>query len=131
MDSGQFEYGNVIHKECMWFCFTDIIQDDLNYTRALWNNHYIRSSRHETVQGRPDELYYLPERHGCEDWKQRVDAEKLNEAREHVADPVNQDNLDIQEYLNYVCTSKGFEKATDWKGALDLYTTLKQIAEQV
>jgi hypothetical protein len=37
MDSGQFEYGNVIHKECMWFCFSDIIQEDLNYTRALWN----------------------------------------------------------------------------------------------
>ncbi|CAB4023316.1 Hypothetical predicted protein [Paramuricea clavata] len=89
MDSGQFEYGNVIHKECMWFCLSDIIQEDLNYTRALWNNHYIRSSRHETVPGRPDELYYLPECHDSEDQKQPVNAEKLNEVRLHAADPVN------------------------------------------
>ena len=131
MDSGQFEYGNVIHKECMWFCFSDIIQEDLNYTRALWNNHYIRSSRYETVPGRPDELYYLPERHDSEDQKQPVNAEKLNEVRQHVTDPVNQDNQDVQEYLNYVCTSEGLEKPTDWRSALNLYTILKQIAEQV
>ena len=107
MDNGEFEYGNVIHKKCMWFCFSDIIQEDLDYTRALWNNHYIRSSRHETVPGRPDELYYLPERHDSEDQKQPVDAEKLNEVRQYVADPVIDDNQDIQEYLNYVCTSEG------------------------
>ena len=92
---------------------------------------YIRSSRHETVPGRPDELYYLPGRHGCEDQKQPVDAEKLNEVRQHVADPVIHDNQDIQEYLSYVCASEGLEKPTDWKSALNLYTTLKQIAEQV
>jgi hypothetical protein len=86
MDSGQFEYGNVIHKECMWFSFSVIIQEDINYTRALWNNHYIRSSRHETVQ------------------KQPVNAENLNEVRQHVADPDNQENQDVQDYLNYVCT---------------------------
>ena len=123
MDNGEFEYGNVIHK--------DIMQENLDYTRALWNNHYIRSSRHETVQGRPDELYYLLERHDREDQKQPVGAEKLNEVRQHVADPVVHDNQDIQEYLSYVCTSKGLEKPTDWKIALNLYTNLKQIAEQV
>ena len=61
------------------------------------------------VPGRPDELYYLPERHDSEDQKQPVDAAKLNEVRQHVADPVIHDNQDIQEYLNYVCTSEGLE----------------------
>ena len=106
MDSGHFEYGNVIHKACMCFCFSDM-QEDLNNTRALWNKHYIRSSRHETVS---DELYYLPERNDSEDQKQPVNAGKLNEVRQHVADLVNQA---VQEYLNYVCTSEGLEKPTE------------------
>ena len=76
-------------------------------------------------------MYYLPERHDSEDQKQPVNAEKLNEVRQHVTDPVNQDNQDVQEYLNYVCTSEGLEKPTDWRSALNLYTILKQIAEQV
>ena len=56
------------------------------------------------VPGRPDELYYLPERHDSEDQKQPVNAENLNEVRQHVADPDNQENQDVQDYPNYVCT---------------------------
>jgi hypothetical protein len=52
----------------------------------------------------------------------------LTFVRQHVADPVNQD---VKDYLNYVCTSKGLEKPTGWKCALNLYTVLKQIAEQI
>jgi hypothetical protein len=76
-------------------------------------------------------LYYLPERQDSEDQKQPVNAEKLNEVRQNVADPFNQDNQDVQDYLNYVCTSEGLEKPSDWRSALNLYTILKQIAEQV
>ena len=129
MDNGQFESGNIVHKECLWFCFSNMLQEDLNYTKALWNNHYIRSSRHETVPGRPDELYFLPEHHNYEDQRQPVDAVKINEIREHVADENVQN--DLEEYFQYVCTSERLERPTDWKSALNLYIILKQIAEQV
>ena len=128
MDSGQFESGNILHKECIWFCFCDILQKDLNYTKTLWNNHYIRSSRHETVPGRPDELYYLPERCNSEDQKQHVSADKIQEISQHVA--VEDEPNDFQNYFEYVCTSEGLDKPSDWKSALNLYTILKQIAEQ-
>ena len=29
-----------------------------------WNTHYIGGLRHDTIKGRPDSLYYLPEAHG-------------------------------------------------------------------
>ena len=74
MDSGHFESGNVLHKECIWYCFSEIIHEDLDYTKAHWNNHYIPSSTHETVPGQPDELYYLPECHNRKDQKQLVNA---------------------------------------------------------
>ena len=50
------------------------------------NNHYIQLSWHDTVPGRPDELYYLPKRHNSEDQKQPIDVAKLDEIRQHIAD---------------------------------------------
>lgn len=32
--------------------------------RNNWNTHYIRKSRFETVSGRPDSLFTIPEFHG-------------------------------------------------------------------
>lgn len=58
---------NELQMECLWLCFSQLIQDDLDNGRVHWNTHVIRGSKHGTVSGRPDELYYLPELHGGED----------------------------------------------------------------
>jgi hypothetical protein len=59
----------------------------------------------------------------------------LTFVRQHVADPVNQN---VKEYLlRYkklkvkTMFAEGLEKPTGWICALNLYTILKQIAEQV
>ena len=49
-----------LDMECLWFCFAELIQKVLNEIKEHWNTHYIRKSRHDTVSGRPDSLYYLP-----------------------------------------------------------------------
>ena len=51
-------------KECLWFCFARILQENLNHVKEHWNSHYIRRSRYDTVRRRPDTLFYLPEVHG-------------------------------------------------------------------
>jgi hypothetical protein len=47
-----------------WYCFSDLLQQVLNDVKEQWNTHYIRGSRYETIKGRPDSLYYLPELSG-------------------------------------------------------------------
>ena len=79
---GYFYPGNTLHEECLWFCFADLIQQDLYFVKIHWNTHYIRQSRHDTVlPGKPDELYFLPENFGVLDLLQPVSPEKLDEAR--------------------------------------------------
>ena len=56
--------GNEIEMECLWYCFSSLIQKDLDITKEYWNTHSIRQSHHDTVKGRPDELFYLPELYG-------------------------------------------------------------------
>ena len=63
-----FTTGNELQMEYLWFCFARLIQEDLDRLKEHWNSHYIRESRHDTVKGRPNELFYLPELHDTEDF---------------------------------------------------------------
>ena len=40
------------------------LQNDLDTVKEHWNTHCIRKSRYNTVAGRPDSIFYLPEQHG-------------------------------------------------------------------
>ena len=47
------------HVELLWFCFLEILQEELDDTRSLWNNNLIRKSRNpECPGGLPDVLFY-------------------------------------------------------------------------
>ncbi|CAB3992060.1 Hypothetical predicted protein, partial [Paramuricea clavata] len=63
-ERGVYISGNIYHNECLWFCFNEILQQDLDFFRVHWNTHYIRQSRHDTIAGKPDELFFLPETFG-------------------------------------------------------------------
>ena len=43
--------------------FYKVVRQDLNFVKMHRNTHNIRASRHETVSGKPDELFFLLERH--------------------------------------------------------------------
>ena len=68
MEQQVFTTGNELQMECLWFCFSGLIQQDLDRVKEHWNSHYIRGSRYDTVKGRPNELFYLPELHNTEDF---------------------------------------------------------------
>ena len=50
---------SAIDKECLWFCFSKIIQKDFDVLTDHWNSQRIRKSRFETIPGKPNVLYYL------------------------------------------------------------------------
>lgn len=45
-------------------CFNKLLQDDSVTGKDYWNTHHIRHSRHDSVSGRPEELFFLLELHG-------------------------------------------------------------------
>ncbi|XP_044180748.1 uncharacterized protein LOC122961932 [Acropora millepora] len=62
---GVLDSTSELRMECLWYCYAAILQNDLNIVKEHWNSHRIRKSRHNTVSGRPDSLFYLPEHHGA------------------------------------------------------------------
>ena len=67
LDADVLDLHNKFHMECLWFCFHGILQVAIDEVKEYWNSHYIRFSRHETVDGVPDILYFLPERSNAVD----------------------------------------------------------------
>ena len=52
--------------ECLWFVFPLLIQLEQDRLTEESNARKIRKSNHSLVSGIPGELYFFPERQGCE-----------------------------------------------------------------
>jgi hypothetical protein len=117
---------NDLEMECIWFCFSHLIQKDLDEVKDSWNTHYIRRFRHETIPERPDELYHLPEWHNAQDFLQPVN----DEQRQHVLHiyPDFQEVNEYEVYFKYVMDLCDFHHPVIWNEALELYNNLLEHA---
>lgn len=90
------------------------------------NSHYIRKSRHDTVAGRPDELYYLPECVDAENQLQVVGGEQFQYMLHYCHD--YQEEYLYQEYFKTIASLGQFGDPNNWQEALDLYRQLLAVA---
>ena len=129
--SGVFDDSNELMKECLWFCFFAVLNEDLQKFKASWNSHHIRPSRHDCISGSPDILYYLPERSGGVDNLQEVsDAKLLEMDQQHGVNVNVNDNEenDYQEYFHFVMDNEGMQYPTNTEEAFNVYQKLMNIA---
>lgn len=76
--SNLFNDSNELHCECLRFCFGPLIEYDLEIIRKEWNLHRIRKQKaRDSLPGKPNCLYYLPERYGTKDHKKEIDEEDI------------------------------------------------------
>ena len=117
-----------LEMECLWFCFSGLLQKILYEVKEHWNtSHRIQGSRHDTVRGRPDSLYCLPELHGTTDqFLLPISEAESGYARSHVIE--SDYDSDYQEYFQYVCGLCGLEQPNDLKEAHQLCNILLKFA---
>ena len=103
-----------MNKECLWYCFSGMLQADCSAVKEHWNTHYIRQSRHNTVKGRPDSLFFLPEYHGAiNNLLSIVEPSEIECVSQQII--VKQDCDEYQEYFDYVCEGLNIKTPTTWK----------------
>ena len=125
IDRCVFTPGDDLSNECLWNCFASLIQSDLDAVKEHWNSHYIRKLRHDTISGRPNELFFIPELHGGVDCLQAISVDKFQNAKSQLDEvPPNVDLYD--DYFDYLREVNGFRRPCDRKEALDQYKTLMQ-----
>jgi hypothetical protein len=83
-DSGTFDDSDPVQAECLRFSFMRLIQNELNNVAKCWNLHRIRrSSNTESLPGKPDVLYHLPEQFGRRNCIKDIDVNDLDIAEEY------------------------------------------------
>ena len=128
-DNGSIDLEQPLHRECLWFCFNSIIQSSLNVIKEYWNTHYIRPSRHDTVPGVPDILFYLPERSNGSNCLVPVSNDRIAEMRtphmitENTEEDTYEENL-FQEYFQYVVDHEELEYPDNADEAILLFSYL-------
>ena len=126
---GLFLAGNELHKECLWFCLSSFVRNDLNFVRVHWNTHYIRKSRFDTIPGIPDALYYLPEKQGHSDQLIEISMAEIDAFEQHCIriSETNEDN-EYHNYFLYIIEEEGYSMPDSWNEAIELYIKLVTIA---
>ncbi len=122
--SGVLNIDNELEKECLWFCFHGVLSDDLHKVQASWNSHHIRPSRHDTVSGCPDVLFYLPERSGGVNNLQKVSEEQIAEMELQVEAGANNDENEYQEYFHYLMETEEMQYPTTADEAFNVFQKL-------
>lgn len=52
---------NSTDRDCIRFCFMDLLQCELHEINEMWNTHLIRPDRaRKNVSGTPEELFFIP-----------------------------------------------------------------------
>ena len=99
--NGTLDTSSEIDIECLWYCFSKILQQDLNTAKNLWTSHRIRKSWFKTTAARPDALFFFT----ISKWRWRksqvtISQHELEEVAEYVS--ITGEENDYQDYFEYV-----------------------------
>eukprot|EP00112_Aurelia_sp_Birch-Aquarium-sp1_P023513 Seg7030.2 transcript_id=Seg7030.2/GoldUCD/mRNA.D3Y31 product="hypothetical protein" protein_id=Seg7030.2/GoldUCD/D3Y31 len=126
-ETGVVDLTDPLSRECMWYCFANLLQSHLNQVMEHWNTHYIRRSRFETVHGRPDSLYVFPERRGGQpNLLTNVSEEERVYAWSHLID--NDGQNEYSDYIEYLMNALNLEEPRNWREGVDLLHALMRSA---
>ena len=127
MEQEIFNPGDEIQMACLWFCFAQLLQDDLDKVKEHWNTHLIRGSRHDTISGRPDELFFLLELHGGVDGLLHpILDDEIQSMRENLT--YEEEESIHQGYFEYVLENTELQLPHSVEEGLSLYKELVEIA---
>lgn len=117
-----------ISLECLWYCFNKVLQKELDSVKEHWNTHRIRKSRNDTVPGRPDSLFFLPDLHGAKDCLVDVPAAEIEFGTQLITEELDGTDNEHQEYFDYARVSLSMPLPDNWEEALQLYKKLMHAA---
>ncbi|XP_068737084.1 uncharacterized protein [Montipora capricornis] len=125
--SGLYCDANVVHVECLLFCYMAIIVEELQRVARLWNLHRIRPStrNNNSPHGRPFLLYQQPEITGTVDYKHDVLIDDLDVARQMCCDDLPVDlSPEFTALAEVIMTEEGLRMPENADEARNLYSTL-------
>lgn len=125
--TGEIDTASEIKMEALWYSFSGVLQNDLDLVKEHWNTHRIRKSKFQTVAGRPDALYFLPEQTDTRDYKNEVTIEAFQDVSEHVV--VRDYSNEYTMYFDYLTEENDIQNPVEWTDALELYRFILSVCD--
>ena len=125
---GLLHLGNTPHMECLWFCFSKLLQEDLKKVKDHWNSHKISKSTYSAVHGIPDVMYLLPEYHEHEECLVSVSEQQADGMEVHCQREI-EDNV-YSEYFEYILEIEGRVYPNTTREALKLYQHIIELQNE-
>ena len=130
--TGEFNLGKTLHMELTWYTFSPLLQYELEQVKLQWNTFNIRRIRHDTIPGRPDELFFLPELSGGQNQRtnssdSEIDSvyseeENLMKDATIIINDVDEERV---EYFEYVVREENLlYTPTNWKERRELFINI-------
>jgi hypothetical protein len=126
-DLGQLNTSSDLQMGCLWYCFAKLLQKELHTVWQHWNSHYVRRSRFDTIAGKPDELYFLPECMGADYHLMPVSEISFQDMSQYCHE-YGETSI-VQEYFQTVGDELEFSQPENWREALGMYYNLCGIAQ--
>jgi hypothetical protein len=133
-DTGVYQDDDIFHRQCLKFCYMDVIQKELHKTARHWNLHRIRPSTNaESPPGRPDVLYFNPEAMDTRDYLIPVNQEDLDIATEMYSRPPEEQGClpEFNELINLIMQDEGLRMPNNADEAKNLYTALLEHIDEL
>ena len=106
-----------------------MLQYKLDQVKLQWNTRYIRKTRHDTIPGRPDELFFLPELTGGQNPGSNISDSEIDSTyseegnlMEDATIIMNDVDEELVEYFKYVEREENLlYPPTNWKEGRKLF----------
>ena len=131
-DFGSYSDHNILHVECLKFCYMPVIRNELQRVAIHWNTHRIRPSTNpNSPSGRPDTLYFVPSL-TSPDCKNISDDNEIAIAEQHCCRDIPPDCMPSFMRLAQILMGElGLQSPNSPEAAKDLYLKLTSAIENI
>ena len=121
VDLELFDPSDPVQVDCLRFCFTELLREEVTKVAAAWNQHIISHHRNGGPTGRPDIMFFLPHTYDTIDHLQYVSDEDIDEFQGVIGQLPDDFSDDFREFAFCFIDQEGFQMPTGILGCLDLY----------
>lgn len=124
--------GDALDKNILQFCFTKIIQDELDQIVEEWNAHHIRRSRNVTgPSGCPFIMYHIPEIYHSRNYAVLVPQNEIQFCQTETLENEHPCDADLFEMCCLIMEEKNLLHPSNAYEATNVYTALRETLYEI
>lgn len=113
-DSGIFRDHDLLHRECLRFCFMNVLRKELHDVAKLWNVKAIQVKSNSGLHGgKPDVMYFLPEVYNKTNYLVPVNQDDVTICKNLYGQSTRDYSVEFEDLVNLILPDVVIPETTD------------------